>query len=224
MKVVLVGGGRTGLNVTKRLLKLNHEVTIVEIDEDRAQKLSQEVDANIIQGNGSDQKTLEKAGAKEADSIAILTADDDANLLSCKIAKKMEIPQIVVRANNKEYLSFFEDLGADVIISSISETIGLVEKAITGPDLYGIIGVGGGIADVIEVTVKEGSDAVGKKIQDLKLPELCSISIIIRGEELVPARGKTEFEVDDRVIVAGKAEDVVKVGRMLRGEPLKTDK
>lgn len=206
MLILIVGGGRTGMELAKQLIAAGHEVVVIEEDKDRAQKVSENLDCLVIQGDGTKMEILEKAEVEDVDCLVALTPNDESNLIICKLAKNLDIPRIVTRVNNGRNKGMFLDVGADTEINMVSATIGLFQKAITGPELYGIVSMGGDVADVSETQVEGGSKAEGRKIEDLDLPELVNISIITRDGELVPARGDTVIQEGDKVILAGDPE------------------
>ncbi|KXB07607.1 hypothetical protein AKJ51_00965 [candidate division MSBL1 archaeon SCGC-AAA382A20] len=138
--------------------------------------------------------------------------------MACKFADDLGIPRVVTRVNNPGHATMFEEIGADVAISYITATVGLYEKAILGPEVFGLLSMGGEKADVVEVTVGGESEVVGKPIKDLDLPELCTIAIITRDDELIPPRGETEIEEEDRVILAGDPEEVFSASKLFRGK------
>ncbi len=214
MEVIIVGGGRTGRGLSERLLKADHRVTIIEEDEEKAQEISNEFDVLVIMGSGSDMDVLEDAGAEEADVLAALTGSDEVNFMACKLAREAGVDRVITRVNDSNRAEMFEDVGADVTINPIDATIGLFEKAITGPGVYGMLSLGGSNADVIEVSVSGESEAVGMSIEELDLPELCTIAVINRGDELISPRGETVFQEDDRVIIAGEPEGIATAGEL----------
>ncbi|KXB00157.1 hypothetical protein AKJ40_01800 [candidate division MSBL1 archaeon SCGC-AAA259M10] len=214
MKIVIVGGGRTGRGLAERLIKLDHEVTIIEQEEETAQELASDLDALVMEGSGSSMDVLKDAEAKNADVLAAVTGSDEVNFMACKLAKKVGVDRVITRVNESEHAEIYEDVGADVTISPVGATIGLFERAVTGPGIYGMLSLGGSEADVIEVTVSEDSEAVGKSIDELDLPRLCTIAVVNRGGKLISPRGKTEFLEDDRVIIAGPPDDVITAGKL----------
>ncbi|KXA98847.1 hypothetical protein AKJ40_04400 [candidate division MSBL1 archaeon SCGC-AAA259M10] len=218
MYIIIVGGGRAGKNLAKRFIDTDHEVAIVESEEERAYELTQELDALVIHGSGTDIEILRDAGGERADALVALAPSDEVNLMACKLANDLEIPRIITRVNKSEHAKMFEEVGADVAVSYITATAGLYEKAVTGPEIFGLLSMGGKEANVLEVSIDEESKVVGKAIEELDLPELCTIAIITREGELIPPRGETTLEAEDRVILAGRAEDVQSVSRMFRGK------
>jgi len=218
MRVILIGGGRTGFNLAKRLLSTGNEPIIIEEDEDRANELSKKLDTLIISGSGTELNILKKAEVKKADALAALTPNDETNLMVAKLAKELGSPQIIARVNEAKHIEMFEDIGADATISSIMPTVGLLEKAITGSELYGLLSLGGDKAEVIEVTVSKESKVVGKPIEELDLPDLCTIAMITRDNELINPKENPKLEEEDRVMLAGDEEDIKYMGALLRGK------
>lgn len=217
MYSIIVGGGRTGFEVASRLLKKGHEPVIVEENEDRVFELTKKLDCPVIHGSGSDSEDLKKAGGEKAEALAALAGDDEINLMACKIAKNFGIQRVVTRVNKSKHSKMFQDLGADAVISSISASAGLFEKAIAGAEIYGILTLGGNKAEVVEVTVADDSDLIGKTIEEAEIPELCTVAMITREDELIPPRGDTSFTEGDQVILVGKTKDAIQLSRSLRG-------
>lgn len=216
--IVIVGGGQTGYRLANRLAKRNHETAIVEADERRAHELAAELDSLVIHGTATDIDVLKDAGGEKADALVAVTASDEANFMAVKLAKELGIPRVVSRVNEEKLASAFEDLGADAAISLVDAAVTLYEKAITGPGMYGLLTLGGGEVEVVEVSVVEESDAIGETIKDLDLPDLCTVAMVTRKGELIPPRGDTEFEEGDRAVLVGKSEDVMSVARLFRGK------
>lgn len=214
MKVILMGGERIGTNLAKRLAKTGNETVIVELDKERTHKLTSELDALVVHGGGTDIDVLRDTGVENADALVALTPNDESNLLACKLAKNLDVLRMVVRANESKHAVMFEDVGADVVISSITTTVGLYEKAVTDPEIYGLLSLGGEKADAVEITVGEGSEAGGKSIEELKLPELYTIATTTRKNELVQSREEAVLEEGDRVILAGEPDQVISSGKL----------
>jgi Trk K+ transport system NAD-binding subunit len=124
---------------------------------------------------------------------------------------------VVARVNDDEHARMFEEMGVDIAISLASAAVMLFEKAVTGTGVYGLLGIGGGKGEVVEVTVGPKSKAVGKALKDLNVRG-CTFAMISRGDELIPPKGDTVIEVGDLVTVVGKPKDVLKVSKLLRGK------
>ncbi|KUO41052.1 MAG: hypothetical protein AVW06_01815 [Hadesarchaea archaeon DG-33-1] len=217
MYVIIVGGGQTGSRLAKRLADRGNNVVVVEKDEKRAHELAAELDVLVINGSGADVDTLKDAGVDKADVLVALTQADEVNLMGCELAKKMGVSRVISRVNDEKHAKMFEELGVDVAIGIISAAVMLFEKAVCGPGVSGLLGIGGGKGEVVEVTVKANSKAVGKKIKELRFPKGATLAMITRGDELIPPRGETEIWAGDLITVVGKSGDVLKVTKYLRG-------
>lgn len=217
MYVIIVGGGQTGSRLAKRLADRGNNVVVVEKDEKRAHELAAELDVLVINGSGADIDALKDAGVDKADVLLALTQADEINLMACELAKKMGVSRVISRVNDEKHVRMFEELGVDIAIGIISAAVMLFEKAVSGPGVSGLLGIGGGKGEVVEVTVKTNSKAVGKKIKELRLPKGVTLAMITRGDELIPPRGETEIWAGDLITVVGKSKAVLKVTRYLRG-------
>lgn len=216
---IIVGAGGMGVELAERMSKTGHEIVVIEIDEDRANIVRRELDVPlVIRGDGSDPDVLKDAGIEKADSLVAVTSDDETNLMVCRVAKDVGSCRVVARVEKDEYAEIFKEVGADVVVSSISATMGLIEKAAVSSGLYGMISMGGENGDVVEVRVSEGSKAEGKAIKDLNFSELCTVGLIRRKGELIPPRGTTVFQKDDRVILVGKSNEVILAVKLFQKE------
>ena len=92
MKIIIVGGSATGLTLAN-LLGDEHDITIIERDEEIAKKIVNEISALVIQGDGTEMAVLNEAGLSETDAI-ITTIDDKTNLMICEIAKSEKIKKL----------------------------------------------------------------------------------------------------------------------------------
>lgn len=218
MYVVIVGGGQVGEKLAKRLSDRGHNTVIIEKDEKRAHELAAELDALVIHGSGADLDVLKDAGVDKAEVLVALAEADEVNLMACEMAKKLGVRKVISRVNDEEHGKMFEGMGVDIAISLPSAAVMLFEKAVTGAGVYGLLGIGGGKGEVVEVTVGPNSKSVGKEIKKISLPKGCTLAMITRGDELIPPRGETMIQAGDLITVVGKPNDVLKATKYLRGE------
>lgn len=218
MYLIIVGGGRTGSKLAKRLSDRGHNVVVIEKEEKRAHELAAELDVLVIHGSGADVDVLKDAGVDKADVLLALTQTDEVNLMACELAKKLGVHKVIARVNEEKHARMFEEMGVDIAISLPSAAVMLFEKAVTGAGVYGLLGIGGGKGEVVEVTVGASSRAVGRAIKDINISKGCTLAMITRGDELVPPRGDTVIQAGDLVTVVGKPDAVLKVTRFLRGD------
>ncbi len=217
MYVVIVGGGQVGSKLAKRLTNRGHNVVLIEKDEKRAHELAAELDVLVIHGSGADLDALKDAGIDKAEVLVALAEADEVNLMACELSKKLGVRKVISRVNDEEHGKMFEGMGVDIAVSLPSAAVMLFEKAVTGAGVYGLLGIGGGKGEVVEVTVGPNSKVVGKEIKKINIPKGCTLAMITRGDELIPPRGETIIQVGDLITVVGKSNDVLKTTKYLRG-------
>lgn len=127
MKILIVGAGQVGLHLGKILIAENHDLTIVDIDPDVCKKANDLLDALVIEGSGSSQQILQKAGIETSDMVIAVSAVDEVNIIACLIAAKVGVGTKIARLRNTEYshtraMLKKEDLGIDYIIHPEEET------------------------------------------------------------------------------------------------------
>lgn len=218
MYVVIVGGGRTGSKLAKKLNGRGHNVVIVEKDEKVAHQLAAEMDVLVIHGNGAELDVLKDAGIEKANALVALTQADEVNLMSCEISKKLGVPKVIARVNDEDHARMFEELGIDIAVSIHSAVVMLFEKAVTGATgVYGLLGIGGGKGEVVEIKVGPNSKLVGKTVEEMDPPKDTVLAMITRDDGLISPRGDTQIQAGDLVTIVGKPKSVLKFSKQLRG-------
>ena len=112
MYVLIVGGGKVGLNLTRELVAKGHEVTLIEGDRSLYLRIEQELEHAVQYGDGTELWVLERAGIQRADLVVAVTGDDEDNILICQVAKEKYLcDRIIARCNNPRNLQHFKLLG-----------------------------------------------------------------------------------------------------------------
>ncbi|NYT00349.1 MAG: TrkA family potassium uptake protein [Methanocellales archaeon] len=219
MYIVIVGGGRIGNFLARTLSKEGEEVALIESDKDICQSLAEKLDILIINGDGTDSKYLEDAGAKKADVFVAVTGEDKVNLVSCQMAKKnFDVHRTIARVNEPKNESVFESLGIDVAISSVTAVSMIIKNAVTSGELTTLLTLKEGNVELVELHVPEESPAINRTIKDLSLPDECILTAIIRHGHLIFPRGRTVIEVGDLIVALTTAEHVDELKKMILGK------
>ena len=216
--VVIVGGGQTGSKLAERLIDLGDNVVVVEKEEKRAHELAAKLDALVIHGSGTDIKALKDAGVEKADMLFALTQADEINFMACEVAKRMGVRRVIARVNDEGNAKMFEELGVSAAISLPSAAVMLFEKVAKGPGVHGLLGIGRGKGEVVELIVGTNSKAVGRALSELKLPRGCVLAMVTRGDELIVPHGDTVLLAGDLVTLVGKSDAVMKCSKYLHGK------
>ncbi len=162
MYIIIMGGGRVGLNLANLLIEDGHDITLIESDESLCSEVAAELDALVICGNGTSSKLLEETNIEDADFFIATTGNDEANLLSCILVKKYNVPTIIARVSNPDHEEAFMEVGIDNVISPEVTAAGLLEKLVTRPNVADLITLGEGDAEIFDMTITNNK-VVGKK-------------------------------------------------------------
>ena len=103
IKIVIIGAGEVGYNLAKTLSKENYELTIIDIDPEKCQRISNSIDAHVIMGDGASQRILQNIDMSQIDYLLALTGIDEINLVAAKSEYEMGAKKIICRLRNTEY-------------------------------------------------------------------------------------------------------------------------
>ena len=184
MYVIIVGGGKVGLNLARELIRNGQEVTLVENDRRAYLRIEQELEHAIQYGDGTELWVLERAGIQRADLVVAVTGDDEDNILICQVAKEKYLcERIIARCNNPRNLQHFKLLGIQPAVSATDLILNLIEHEVPGHGLVHLLDLPDEQLEIIEVEVLEGAPAAGRKVSELDLPEgSLIISVLPRGK------------------------------------------
>ena len=213
MYVVIMGGGRVGLNLANLLISDGHDVTLIENDESLCGNAAVELDALVICGNGTDTKTLEEANIKNSDVFVAATGNDEANLLSCILVREYNIPKIIARVSNPDHEEAFRKVGIDDVISPERTAAGYLEKLITRPKVADLIVLGHGDAEILDMAI-ENSKIVGKRVEDLSPKENYIIVAIYNNGNITIPKPDMVLTRGSKVSVLVKIEAVKEVTKI----------
>ncbi|RMF91746.1 MAG: TrkA family potassium uptake protein [Methanobacteriota archaeon] len=216
VNIIIVGAGRVGMYMAERLEK-DHEISIIEKDKDLAQEASRALDALVIQGDGTETKTLEEAGVKNADALAGVTGQDEINLLSCLLAKSLGVKNVFARVGKPDYIEVFKSLGIDHVVSPELSAADRLFKLITRPVATDLALIEGSDVEILEFTIQEGSMVRGKKVGEIP-PDGFLIISVKKGDEVNIPNANTVLEEGDKVWIVVKS-NVVKSATKLFAVP-----
>lgn len=203
-RVMIAGGGNIGLLLARKL-ETNYNVKIIETVKERAEYLAETLDdALVFHGDAADQDMLIDENIQEMDVFCALTNDDEANILSAMLAKRMGANKIMSLINRPAYVDLVERGIIDVAISPQQITIGALLTHIRRGDVVAVHSLRKGSAEALEGIAhgdKDNSVLVGREISEVKLPKSATIGVIARGDEVLIAHHDTVIEAEDHLIV-----------------------
>jgi trk system potassium uptake protein TrkA len=221
MYVIVAGGGKVGSNVTRTLLDLGHEVTLVEQRADRFARLEDEFGPAVIRGDATEIAVLERAGiARPPELLLAVTGDDEDNLVICQIAKEAYgVRTAIARVNDPRNQQHFDLLGITQTICATTSILGLVEHEVPEHGLVQLLQLQKEGLVVVEVQVEGGSPAAGKKAGGITLPSgsrLISVFRQGRTELIEPA---TVLRPGDQILAVVPTPAALDLRRALLGAP-----
>lgn len=161
-----MGAGRVGLSLANLLIEDGCDIAVIDNDKELCKNAAAELDALVVCGNGTSAKLLEEVNIDEASFFVATTGNDEANLLSCIIVKKYNVPNIIARVSNPDNEEAFMGVGIDNVISPETTASGFLEKLITRPNVADLITLGEGNAEIFDMTVTNDK-VIGKKISEV---------------------------------------------------------
>jgi trk system potassium uptake protein TrkA len=203
MQIIIVGGGKTVSYLAPILKGDGSSVVVVENRRRVAEKFQANLpDQRVIVGNGTSPEVLERAGVMGADVVIAATGSDEVNLVVSTLAKvEYQVPRVVARVNNpKNSWMFNESMGVDVGINQADLIARSVQEGLDMEDVFTIMRLGKDDHALVQVEVRPGSGAVGRRVSDLSLPDQTVIIAIDRAGDIVVPNGDTGLCEGDNVL------------------------
>ncbi len=201
MYILIVGAGKVGYFLAKRLCQGRHTVSIVDKDRLICEEIAKELEALVVNGDGCDPKILEEAGIQRADVLAAVTGDDEDNLIICQLAKeKFNLQRTVGRVNNPDNEHTFSELGIDVPVDSTKIIAKIIEEEVSFSDFVNLMSFKRGKLAIVRVDLPEDSPVINKEVKDITMPLDAVLVSIVRGEEVILPKGNTVLKPGDDVI------------------------
>lgn len=203
-RIILVGGGNIGLGLA-RVLQGSHRVKVIERDPVRCRELSEVLDkALVLEGDAANEELLLDENIEHTDVFCAVTNDDEVNILSGMLAKRLGVRKVMTVVNRPSYVDLVENSSIDIAISPQQSTIGSLLAYVRRGDVVVVHSLRRGAAEAIEAVAhgdRSSSSVVGREIGELKLPHGATIGAIVRGDEVIVAHHDTVIEADDHVIL-----------------------
>ena len=202
MYVLVAGGGKVGLNLTRELMQKGHEVTLIEQDRRRYTILEPQLEHVVHLGDATELWVLERAGIERADMVIAVTGDDEDNIIISQVAReKYTREKIIARCNNIRNMEHFDLLNIKPVISSTDLILRLIEHEVPHAGLVHLLKLQAEDLEIIEVEVGEGSASAGKRVEEIELPDGGLIIALLRESTGIVPSGETLIEAGDEVLL-----------------------
>lgn len=206
-RVMIAGGGNIGLRLARRL-GTDYQVKVIEGNRTRCNYLATQLPAStlILHGDSTDEVLLAEEGVAELDLFVALTADDETNIMSCMLARRIGARRTIALINRPAYADLVEGHRIDIAIVPAQTTIGQLLMHVRRGDVVSVHSLRRGAAEALELIAHgdpKSSKVVGRRIDEIDLPRGATIGAIVRSLDgdplpIEPPRGAREanrFEV-----------------------------
>ncbi|HEY9205636.1 MAG TPA: Trk system potassium transporter TrkA [Candidatus Methanoperedens sp.] len=201
-KIAVVGGGKVGYYLIKLLSQKKFNLTLIEANKKRSEELAQDLpNVLVLNGDGTDIVLMKEENIGSMDAVVAVTNSDEKNLLCALLAKRLGARKVIARADRPDYAELFEMVGIDVAISPIQATVNEVLKFTMGIGIESLATIEGEKGKIIELSAKEKSKIINKKLKDVTFPRGAIISAIVRGEDVIIPDGNQIILADDKVVI-----------------------
>ena len=209
MYAVIVGCGRIGFNLAKALIAVGHEVTVIEKDQSRSQKITDELGSMVIQGDGSSIATLKVAGVSRADLTIAVTQYDEVNLAVCQISKAVfNAPRTMALVKNPTHAALFRLLGIDSVINSPHLIVSNIEEEVPNHPLVHLLNLQHHNMDIVALSIPPDAAVVGEPLSQIDLPPNSFITLVVKDEgPLLPEENLVIKAGDDVIVVTMTSEE-----------------
>lgn len=209
MRVVIVGAGKVGYSLAQYLAKEDHEVIVIENDEERRTIVQNTLDVMTIHGNGASPGMLLDPEIRNSDLMVAVTDSDEVNMIACMAAKQAGIKRTIARVRNQEYaekdkLKFNQSLGIDLTINPEMVTALEISRILLTPAALDVEDFADGRVRMLEVKILPDSMLINTPLSRLKLPNQILVAGILRQERMLIPHGTDMILPHDCVFFVGE--------------------
>jgi trk system potassium uptake protein TrkA len=207
--VFIMGGGEVGLHLARRLESADMSVLLIETNEERCEFLSRVLRKTVVlRGDATDQALLEDEGVGECDIFIAVGPDDEKNMISCLLARRLGARNTITRVNRFSYVPLVSAIGLEALVSARVAAVSAILKYVRKGMVVSVATLQNEDAEIIEIEVPAASRLAGHKLMDSKLPENTIVCALLRGGEVIIPRGNTAIEGGDILAVVARSESV----------------
>ncbi|MCU7853395.1 MAG: Trk system potassium transporter TrkA [Candidatus Thiodiazotropha sp. (ex Monitilora ramsayi)] len=203
-RLIFAGAGNIGRRLASAL-EQKYRVKLIEQDPTRAREIAERLDSTIVlHGDSADEDLLLEENIENTDVFCAVTNDDEANILSAMLAKRLGAARVMSLINRPAYVDLVQSGTIDIAISPQQATIGTLLTRVRRGDVVQVHSLRRGAAEAIEAVAhgdRSSSKVVGRAIEEIKLPKGTTIGAVVRGDQVLIAHHDTMIESEDHVIL-----------------------
>ena len=229
MRIIIVGAGKLGYSLAEYLTKEDHEVIVVENDEEHRDIIKNNLDILTIAGNGANPEVLSDPDVKSADILIACTYSDEVNMIVCMMAKKIGIKQTIARIRSNEYTGIADNFIRDVtdidLVLNPERIIALeISRILLTPFALDTSDFADGKVKILETRMTDTSPYINKPLHSLNLPKGILITGILRKSNLIIPRGNDSILPNDIAFFIGLSEVIADFEKSFGGPVSKIER
>ncbi len=199
--VMILGGGQTGIEIAAHL-EDHINVKVIESNADKTDELADRLQKSlVIRGDGRDINLLALEGIIDMDAFISVTGDDETNIISCLVAKHLQVPRIIALINKTDYSPIIPTIGIDAYVSKQIVTVDQILKFIRRGSIISVASIPGVSAEVLEYVIAENARITKKQLKDIHFPNGALLGAVVRGDDFFIPVGNSQLENGDKVVV-----------------------
>ncbi|WP_392566198.1 Trk system potassium transporter TrkA [Utexia brackfieldae] len=203
-RVMISGGGSIAITLAKKL-ENDYQVKLIEKNTEKAEFIAEQlINTTVLHGDPSDQELLSQEQVDESDLFIAVTSDDESNIMSAMLAKRLGAKKVIVLIQRQAYLQLISESVIDIALSPQHATISALLSHIRQSDIVSVIALRQGIAEAIEIIAhgdKQTSKVVGRPIDEIRLTGGATIGAVIRDDDILIAHDDLVIEDNDHLII-----------------------
>lgn len=203
-RIIIAGGGNIGFRLARQMEK-SVSIKVIELSKARCEHIAQHLDKTVVlNGSATDQELLIQENIDQTDVFLALTNDDEVNIMTSLLAKKLGVRKVMTLISNPVYADLVQDVGIDVAISPQQATTGSILRHVRKGGTISAHSLRRGAAEAMEIVVhgdEKSSKVVGRRVDEIKSPPESTLAALVRDNKVVPVHGDTVVQRGDHVIV-----------------------
>jgi trk system potassium uptake protein TrkA len=213
---MIVGGGKIGYRLARKLDTKNFNVKLIEMDADRCRVAAGKLHRTVVlHGFATDQAFMEQENTGSMDLVAAVTWDEEVNILASLLAKRLGAKKTVARVNKFAYIPLVHAIGIDHIVSPRRCAIDSIMPSMRRGKVMSTVFIKGKEAEVLEAMALANSEMVAAPLKEIRLPKESLVLCVARGGDVLIPIGETLVQPQDRVIILSTRKHLPRVEQLL---------
>ncbi len=213
--IMILGGGRVGFKVSQELSEEGYSVKLVEINNDKAEKIADQLNNVLVLNlDGTRVDLLSEENLDQMDAFISTTGDSQKNIMSCLMAKSKKIKKTIALVDDSDYFELSESIGVDTLINKKLLAANEIFRFIRKGNILELNKLNNMNAEVLEFLVSSNSKVINKKIKDINFPRSAIIGGVIRDDKGLIALGDFQIKEGDKVLICSLYEGISKVEKL----------